>query len=181
MKRRFVRATMVAATAFVLASSFTIAGSAQASTTADDSSIPQQFCAIYMDKTASEQLVAKDESCSTRSMRDATAGLPLRSASGTKLMTWYQDDQFRGITADIWGNYGTCDGAGYGFTPSSWWQQNMSSLHAYGNCSDVRLTNRQKSQSQEWLDWGGNGSQVLNFGLTYNDNVGYVKIWQFQW
>ena len=95
----------------------------------------------------------------------------LRAASSTLLMTWYSDAGWRGTSAGIYGSYGTCDTAGYGFTPSDWWKTHMSSIRGAGQCNKVRLTNIAGTASATY-------SLPVSFGSTiFNDNVGYVKVW----
>ena len=95
----------------------------------------------------------------------------LRAASSTLLMTWYSDAGWRGTSVNYSGSYGTCDTAGYGFTPNDWWKTHMSSIRGAGQCNKVRLTNIAGTYSATY-------SLPLSFGSTiYNDNVGYVKVW----
>lgn len=128
------------------------------------------YCAYLVGKTAADPAPSVlRQACSSRSDDDARTRL--RAASSTLLMTWYADAGWRGTSAKIYGAYGTCDSAGYGFAPSSWWETHMSSIRGSGQCNKVRLTNIAGTYSSSYSLPASFGSKI------YNDNVGYVKTW----
>ncbi|MFJ1652366.1 hypothetical protein ACIOC2_13300 [Streptomyces sp. NPDC088337] len=129
------------------------------------------FCAYLMGKktTTDTSVSVVRQACSTQS--DADAYNRLQASSSTLLMTWYADAGYSGTSANVYGSYGTCDTAGYGFTPDDWWKKHMSSIKGSGQCNKVRLTNIAGTYADSY-------SLPVSFGATiYNDNVGYVKVW----
>ncbi|MCQ0021810.1 hypothetical protein M4914_01700 [Streptomyces somaliensis DSM 40738] len=91
------------------------------------------------------------------------------AAAGTELMIWSEHANYGGVYDRIYGYDGPCDAAGYAFTPSTWWQQRLSSFQVHGGC------NRSYASGPR-----GNGSfygQVPYVGNTLNDAVSYIKVW----
>lgn len=131
-----------------------------------------KYCAkvVAEQKSATGGLEVLRESCSSSSPEEARKGL--RAAGATKLMTWYSDGGYKGkMQSDIYGYYGTCDTAGYGFEPSDDWKDSLSSIEGYGQCNKLRLTNIEGTYSDEFTLDESFGDEI------YNNNVGYVKIW----
>jgi hypothetical protein len=135
-----------------------------------DSSTSHEYCAVLLStRSGSSDAVEAAKSCSGKSMSAAKAGLgPL---SSTHLMTAYSNLDFSGTTWDYYGSAGTCDSAGYSWTPSSWWQTHLSSIRGYGDCRLVDLYTRSMTYAEySWflpLDFGG---------MRFNDNTGKVHI-----
>lgn len=120
--------------------------------------------------------------CSTTSMSTAQAGLSSATAraatggvtamSSDLLMTWFSDSDYNGSYTNIYGSAGPCDSAGYKITPSSWWQNNMSSVGGTTQCNIARFYTRSKTYAE---------SQLLPthyLGSTLNDNVGMVQVYR---
>ncbi|MER6190448.1 hypothetical protein [Streptomyces cyaneofuscatus] len=91
-------------------------------------------------------------------------------AAGTQLMLWAEHSDYGGVYDRIYGYDGPCDAAGYSFTPSRWWSNNLTSFQVMGGCTKSYLSGPR-----------GNGSftgQVPYVGGTLNDAVTYVKVWR---
>ncbi|MET9921417.1 hypothetical protein ABZZ04_30705 [Streptomyces sp. NPDC006435] len=161
-------ATGVIGTAMIAGSA---ALAAPATAAPADGSAATKYCAkVVGQKDASGKLETLRESCSSNSPEEARRGL--RAAASTKLMTWYSDGGYKGkMVSDIYGDYGTCDGAGYGFEPSDDWKDSLSSIRGYGQCNKLKLTNIAKTHSKSFTLPESFGDEI------YNNNVGYVKIW----
>jgi hypothetical protein len=145
------------------------AGVAQASTSTDTAG-PAKFCASLVGVDESHEMTTIKRSCSNESAAAARAGLGSAGAESTLLMTWYADAQFQGSYENQYGNYGICDSAGYGFTPSNWWAHNLSSISGNGACNRVRLTDRAGQHSANYVLNASFGKDL------YNDNVGHVAV-----
>ncbi|GGY62416.1 hypothetical protein GCM10010363_49910 [Streptomyces omiyaensis] len=91
-------------------------------------------------------------------------------AGATQLMLWAEHGDWGGVYDRVYGYDGPCDAAGYSFTPSTWWSNNLSSFQVMGGCNTSYLSGPR-----------GNGSftgQVSYVGAALNDAVTYVKVWR---
>ncbi|WP_285629641.1 hypothetical protein [Actinoallomurus iriomotensis] len=132
---------------------------------------PPRYCAVLLGRSASPTQASPvlGESCSETSATEAAAGLG--PAAQTVLMTWYADAGWKGTSAAIYGDYGTCDAAGYTFYPNDWWATNMSSIRGDQHCDKVALTSLVGFESDGVsLPW--------SFGATrWNDSVHRVHVY----
>lgn len=170
-RSRIARITAAVGSTALIAGTAALASPATAAPAAG-SEAPTKYCAKLLaeQKSATQASEVLRESCSSKSMAEAREGL--HAAGATKLMRWYSDGGYKGrMQANIYGNDGPCDSAGYGFEPSDDWKDSLSSIRGYNHCDKLRLTNIAGTYSKPFTLPESFGDEI------YNNNVGYVKVW----
>jgi hypothetical protein len=64
-----------------------------------------------------------------------------------------------------------CDNAGYSFTPTSWWQSNISSSSSDNNCDTMNIQNREGNRAN------GIATHRSSMPGGFNDNVAFVNFY----
>jgi hypothetical protein len=131
-------------------------------------------CVLFLESLKPDQQQSK-----IVSIKCAPEGETLHAAaSGTLLMTWYEDANFGGWSTQIRGNDGPCDSAGYGIPNLAndfivggplqepfpgFWNDRISSFKAWNRCTTV--------DAYSDSNWGGNQrrwSDPNSFGIAVN-------------
>jgi hypothetical protein len=95
-----------------------------------------------------------------------------KAIQATALMIWYSDDQYRGNSTTVYGDFGTCDSSGYRLRPDNYWSTNISSARGIGSCTAATFHNRASTVARAfWLP-------VANLGTALNDNVGIIDVYR---
>jgi hypothetical protein len=116
-------------------------------------------------KAGQAQSEIADRACGEDAARLAEAG--------TLLMTWYSDANYKGVSDQIMGQYGPCDGAGYKIDNVNrfgrrLWRHILSSYTTHNNCyHSTAWTEPSFQGDSQWFE--GNVPYV---GDKLNDNVG---------
>ncbi|GAA4909071.1 hypothetical protein [Streptomonospora salina] len=146
-------------------------GFASAPAYADDDT---RHCVITLDA------VAPGETSSEVVDRDCAPGeegrrLQRAATASTLIMTWYQDRNYAGDTADIRKSGGPCDSRGYGISDVGFlWHDEISSFKTWNGCTVTR--------AYEHSDYGGHfghygSDRVVYVGDHINDAISSFRTW----
>ncbi|CAM4028472.1 hypothetical protein GCM10009799_36010 [Nocardiopsis rhodophaea] len=151
----------------------------------------EPYCAILVGKASGDgpsPVIAS--ACSPTSEKDArnrmmraaerTQARTQGSESSTKLssdllMTWFEDANYGTPKADIYGDAGPCDSAGYELHPSTtwpWsWGNSISSAAGTETCDTADFVSQSNTYARTF------NLPVPFIGNTLNDNVGTIRVW----
>lgn len=141
-------------------------------------------CAILVGKAPEQTDVASPiiaRECSSRSPEDArkkmlhTRETELDSNAETApalLMTWYEDANYGGDSASIYGDYGPCDSAGYRLQLYAYqWSDDLSSASGTWACDRARFHSSIDGSARAF------NLPVPYLGDHLNDAVSFIEVW----
>ena len=115
------------------------------------------FCRITLAKLAPGETQSRVLAHTCAASPGELANAAVVPAASVLLMTWYQDINFGGPSAQLFGSAGPCDAEGYGFSNvGTAWNDRISSFKAFNNCNRaVAFTN---------INFGGTSATYVNAG-----------------
>jgi hypothetical protein len=127
---------------------------------------PQERCALLAQRADDlTKTIPLKEVCGSEATRQ------LRASAWTLLASYHEHANYGGEYAEVYGEYGTCDRAGYKLTVPFGWSYKISSYHLYGDCYWSAAVN------WNWVrrpDTIGSQSYV---GDKWNDFTRTIYIW----